>query len=296
MLLDDNLNKNGISSVPCGPAQVHAEVQCPSGVLSMSWNRTEDAGGYTTSIVSVSTGEQVYCNSTEPFCSVSALQCGESYSVQVRSYNGTCLSMPTESLVIKEVPCVPTDVILKRMCANSSVEVSWNGNYGAQSYVAIAVDDSGNSSKCYSNTTTCSFTNPRCSSVYFIRVRAVNNNCSSLESQNVTLHTVPCPPTNVQSSLNCSTNSISVSWDASISAVSYRGRAVGEDGHSVTCDVSSPACQLNDLHCGQVYVITIISSDGTCDSPNSQEHRHKTEIPKRVKPFNESVCLNPTFR
>lgn len=94
--------RNGLFAVPCGPAHVHAEVQCPSGVLSMGWDRTEDAAGYTTSVISGSTGEHVYCNSTSATCSLSNLQCGESYSIQVRSYNGTCLSMPTKSLVIRE--------------------------------------------------------------------------------------------------------------------------------------------------------------------------------------------------
>lgn len=88
--------------------------------------------------------------------------------------------------------------------------------------------------------------------------------------------TVPCPPTNVQSVVNCSTNSASVSWDASVNALSYRGTAVGRDGHTVMCQVSAPGCQFNDLHCGQEYVFIITASDGTCGSPNSQEHRHET--------------------
>ncbi|KAI7794726.1 fibronectin [Triplophysa rosa] len=265
-----------LKSVPCGPANVRAEVQCLSGVLSMGWDRTEDAAGYTTSVVSVSTGEQVYCNSTSAACSLSDLQCGESYSIQVRSYNGTCLSLPTESLMIREVPCVPTEVVARRMCGNSSVEVSWRTSRGAQSYVAVAVDDSGHRTECSSDTTTCSLSTLLCSSVYSISVWAVDDNCSSLESQSITLRTVLCPPTNVQSSLNCSTNSASVSWDANVNALSYRGTAAGRDGHTVTCEVSAPGCQFNDLHCGQEYVFIITASDGTCDSPNSQEHRHET--------------------
>lgn len=99
---DARQQSNCLFAVPCGPVNVRAEVQCPSGVLSMGWDRTEDAAGYTTSVVSVSTREKVYCNSTSTSCSLSDLQCGESYSIQVMSYNGTCMSMPTESLVIRE--------------------------------------------------------------------------------------------------------------------------------------------------------------------------------------------------
>lgn len=88
--------------MPCGPTNVRAEVQCPSGVLSLSWNRTEDAEGYITTIVSETSRELVFCNSTLPSCNVSSLQCGTSYSVQVKSYNGSCVSMPSLPLVVTE--------------------------------------------------------------------------------------------------------------------------------------------------------------------------------------------------
>ncbi|XP_051515678.1 uncharacterized protein LOC127418869 [Myxocyprinus asiaticus] len=269
-------NSTQLKSVPCGPANVRADVQCPSGVLSIGWERTENAEGYITSVVSNSTGQQVYCNTTSANCSVNTLKCGDSYDVQVRSYNGSCLSLPTQSLVLREVPCVPTNVTARWTCANSSVEVTWNGSHGAGSYVAVAVGDNKHRTECSSNTTTCNISDLHCSSVYSISVRAVDGNCSSLESQSITLQTVPCPPTNIQSTVNCSTNSVSLSWTASVHAVSYRGRAVGTDGHSVTCDVSASWCQLNGLHCGQNYMFSVTASDGSCDSTDSQVFRHQT--------------------
>uniref|UniRef100_A0A8C1XY97 Fibronectin type-III domain-containing protein n=1 Tax=Cyprinus carpio TaxID=7962 RepID=A0A8C1XY97_CYPCA len=267
-----------MKSVPCGPTNVRAEVQCPSGVLSLNWDRTEDAEGYIATIVSKTSGELVYCNSTLPSCNVSNLQCGDSYSVQVRSYNSSCLSMLSSPLVIREVPCVPTNVTARRTCGSSTVEVSWSASRGAQSYVAVAVSDDRHRTKCSSNTTTCSIPDLHCSSVYSIRVVAADGNCSSWESQNFTLRTVPCPPTNVQSTMNCSINSATLSWTASPNAVSYRGRASGRDGHNVTCDVRTPGCQLNGLHCGQEYVFVVTASDGSCESPDSVENRHETGI------------------
>lgn len=207
--------------MPCGPSNVRAEVQCPSGVLSLSWDRTEDAEGYIATIVSETSGELVYCNSTSPSCNVNNLQCSDSYSVQVRSYNGSCLSMPSSPLVVREgealfhyivlyhyltsvlpfefyanafdsaslVPCVPTNVTARRTCGSSTVEVSWGASRGAQSYVAVAVGDDGHRTKCSSNTTTCSILDLHCSSVYSISLVAVDGNCSSWESQNVTLRT-----------------------------------------------------------------------------------------------------------
>lgn len=87
------------------------------------------------------------------------------------------------------VPCVPTNVTARRTCGNSTVEVSWKASRGTQSYVAFAVGDDGHRTKCTSNTTTCSIPDLHCSSVYSISLVAVNGNCSSRESQSVTLHT-----------------------------------------------------------------------------------------------------------
>lgn len=211
--------------MPCGPTHVQSEVQCLSGILSISWDRTKDAEGYIATAVSTNTGQLVYCNSTSPACNVSNLQCGDAYSVQVRSYNGSCLSMLSQPLVTREgevliysqsisliskycltsvlllecysnafypallVPCAPTNVTAQRTCGRSSVEVSWNASRGAQSYIAVAVGESGHRTTCSSNTTTCSIPDLHCSSVYSIRLMAVDGNCSSLESQSVTLHT-----------------------------------------------------------------------------------------------------------
>ncbi|KAL0158842.1 hypothetical protein M9458_046918, partial [Cirrhinus mrigala] len=86
----------------------------------------------------------------------------------------------------------------------------------------------------------------------------------------------PCPPTNVQSTMNCNTNSATLSWTASPNAVSYRGRASGGDSHTVTCDATTPGCQLNGLHCGQEYVFVVTASDGSCESPDSAKNRHET--------------------
>lgn len=83
--------------------------------------------------------------------------------------------------------------------------------------------------------------------------------------------------------MNCNTSSATLSWTASPNAVSYRGRALGGDGHTVTCDATTPGCQLNGLHCGQEYVFVITASDGSCESPDSAKNRHETGIALIIK-------------
>ncbi|XP_056304665.1 uncharacterized protein LOC130216807 [Danio aesculapii] len=218
---------------------------------------------------------------------MSNLQCGDSYSIKLQSYNGSCLSMLSAPVVIREVPCVPTNVTATRTCGSSLVNASWQASRGALSYLAFAVGEDGHHTNCSSNTTSCSFADLHCSIMYSISVSAVDGNCSSLQSQNATLRTVPCSPTNVKSVVNCSINSVSLSWSASLAAVSYRGSALGKDGHNITCDAKTPGCQLSGLHCGQEYVFVVSASDGTCDSPNSAENRHQTApcAPQNVSRF-----------
>lgn len=88
--------------VPCGPGNFHTSVNCSTGVLKLTWDQTYGANGYSASLISVSSGRQHFCNSTYPSCSHSTLACGDSYVAQVRSYNGTCFSMFSQPMTIKE--------------------------------------------------------------------------------------------------------------------------------------------------------------------------------------------------
>ncbi|XP_017573413.2 uncharacterized protein LOC108439482 [Pygocentrus nattereri] len=257
-----------MKSVPCGPINVQAQVNCGSGVLWMNWNQTDGADGYTASVVATSNGDQLYCNSTSPSCSLSSLKCGESYALQVRSYNGTCLSLPSQPLILKEVPCVPTNVTVRSTCGNSTV-VIWQASHGAVSYRVIAVDNRGHQTECVSNGTTCSLMDLQCSQVYNISVMAMDEACTSQKSQSVTLLTAPCAPTNVHSLVQCSTNTVTLSWASSPNAVAYVGRGIGSDGHTVMCNSTSLGCQLTGLHCGQDYTLRVVASDGTCMSTDS---------------------------
>uniref|UniRef100_A0A8B9HN00 Fibronectin type-III domain-containing protein n=1 Tax=Astyanax mexicanus TaxID=7994 RepID=A0A8B9HN00_ASTMX len=264
-----------LKSVPCGPANVQAHVVCSSGLLQMNWNHTDGAEGYIASVVAANSADLLYCNSLTTSCSLDSLKCGTSYSLQVRSYNGTCFSMPSPALTFNEVPCVPTNVTVKSTCGNSTV-VTWQASLGAVSYMAIAVSNSGHQSNCTSTGTSCSLTNLLCGQVYSISVVSMDDACTSLKSKNVTLQTVPCAPTNVHSLIQCNTNTVTLNWESSPNAVVYVGTGVGSDGHTVTCNSSSLGCQLSGLHCGQDYTFRVTASDGTCVSRDSDIYIQST--------------------
>lgn len=97
---------------------------------------------------------------------------------------------------------------------------------------------------------------------------------------------VPCPPSQLSVTLNCSTNAAALTWNSSPNAVSYSGKAVSTDGHSVTCDAgASLSCQLQGLQCGKEYSFTVSASDGDCHSPDSNPVIQATGEKKRHRCF-----------
>lgn len=68
-------------------------------MLTLGWNATSNAQGYTT-IISNGNGQMSY-NTTEPGLRIDTLECGVDYSLQVTSFNGTCVSHPSVLPVAK---------------------------------------------------------------------------------------------------------------------------------------------------------------------------------------------------
>ncbi|KAI5096119.1 hypothetical protein C0J45_14549, partial [Silurus meridionalis] len=264
-----------INSIPCGPENFHTSLECSSGAVQLTWDPTYGANGYSASVVAASSGRRMFCNSTFPNCSLSSLTCGESYVAQVRSYNGTCFSMLSQTVTFKGVPCAPTNVTVARTCTNRTT-VMWQASLGAQSYRVIAVSNQGKQSSCSSNTTTCSLIDLQCGQVYNVSVVAIDETCSSIQSQSATLQTGPCAPFNIHSTIQCITNIVTLSWDSSPTSMSYTGRAVGADGSIILCNSSSAQCQFMDLRCGLNYAIKLIASDGMCWSAESETFTQPT--------------------
>ncbi|KAJ8279126.1 hypothetical protein COCON_G00061920 [Conger conger] len=263
-----------MDSVPCGPENLRSFVNYTTGGLSVSWDPSAEAEGFITT-VSSENGVEVSEESLDAHSIFNLLECGWFYTVKVKSLHGSCLSMPSMEH-IKQVPCVPTNVTAERSCGDSSIEVMWEASRGAMYYTAIARSDRGHTHQCSSNGTVCSIPDLHCSEVYTVGVVAGDDNGTSLLSQTVTLHTVPCPPSNLHGWIDCMDNTAVLSWDASPNAVLYRVRAVDTAGHAASCENSSLTCQIGDLHCGEEYTFTVSGNDGTCQSPESTQFKHVT--------------------
>ncbi|KAL2097078.1 hypothetical protein ACEWY4_006285 [Coilia grayii] len=264
-----------MDSVPCVPEYLHGDVNCDTGAITVGWNVTSSLSSQTyTTMVSRGTEQLATCNSTETQCTVQGLECGLYYNITVQAVQDSCHSLSSHVLSIDQVPCVPTAVNAAPTCGDSSIAVTWAATPGDLSYRAQATTTTGHSSHCTSQySTSCSIPNLLCGREYNVSVSASNSDCSSLPSPVVIVKTAPCPPVNIQGSVNCSSGEASLTWDAVPNVVLYNGTAVSADGHVVSCNSSQAGCKLCGLHCGTYYNFSVSATDGTCASPPSAPHK-----------------------
>lgn len=77
--------------------------------------------------------------------------------------------------------------------------------------------------------------------------------------------------------MNCANNSATLSWSISPNTLSYTGKAVNSEGHTVLCDAGiNLGCLLHGLQCDKEYNFTVSSSAGDCQSPDSEPVKLKT--------------------
>uniref|UniRef100_A0A8C2Z104 Fibronectin type-III domain-containing protein n=1 Tax=Cyclopterus lumpus TaxID=8103 RepID=A0A8C2Z104_CYCLU len=176
----------------------------------------------------------------------------------------------------------------------STAQVMWGAARGASSYSVQAVTDQGLAVPCNTTNTSCYLNGLQCSHIYNVTVMARNPACDSMISEThllttglssdreecvhyyttcrylylsfpnpsmcmFSLHSEPCPPTNVQASIACEQLNATVSWQQSDLAVGYVAYFDNQNGHNTSC-VGSDAhtqCVVSGLMCGTVYNIWV---------------------------------------
>lgn len=83
---------------------------------------------------------------------------------------------------------------------------------------------------------------------------------------NVCCHAAPCTPLNLVTYFECDNQLGSVSWGPSDGANMYTATAVGVDGHTHLCVTNGTSCTWEDLHCGEIYNVTVTANDSRCTS------------------------------
>ena len=93
---------------------------------------------------------------------------------------------------LRPVPCVPSGLVAERTCGESSVEVTWTASRGAQRYAVTAASAGGHRAECANGDpsgTACTLQELMCGQTYNVTMVAINDDCTTVESAAVSLHT-----------------------------------------------------------------------------------------------------------
>lgn len=201
-----------LSSEPCQPVIVSAQMLCQSEQVQISWYQASGVVNY----LVTTTGSLGYVKIHNATQSIPAatLPCGQDYNVTVRAQGSDCDSIPSSPAFFKTgiiqylrqqftmhnfchklvfswvlhlplslpAPCPPSDVTTYAQCEFNMGSVSWGSSDGAETYVAVATGLDGHAHQCLTNSTDCSWNDLQCGEEYTVVVRAKNGNCTSLPS------------------------------------------------------------------------------------------------------------------
>uniref|UniRef100_A0A674DRB0 Uncharacterized LOC115157442 n=1 Tax=Salmo trutta TaxID=8032 RepID=A0A674DRB0_SALTR len=258
-------------SAPCLPENVVAELNCNSNVLSVQWQQTPgDADDTYTALAIGSDGYQASCNSTSTSCSISNLQCGQTYEVAVTSSSINCSIIAGSDYRVQSAPCKPQNTTVDLECSTTVATVIWDLTSTSQNYTVTATDMSGTNTSCNTNETSCSFSELSCGEMYTFSVMGHTNVCMSEVSSPMQMLTAPCVPTNIASSLDCGTGMAFITWNSAVGATAYTVQAEGNHGHKSSCSDTGTQCSLKNLACGQEYSVVVVALHTGCPGPGSQ--------------------------
>jgi hypothetical protein len=167
---------------------------------------------------------------------VNILTCGVTYYIRVRARNSAGESAYTNPISQLLLPCPPTNISFTNTTDTSFV-VAWANVTSATSYRIDVATNSNftdilndyNDKLINTNTDTIINLNPN--SIYYIRVRSVNNQGTSQNSTFFSHVTLPAAPSNVLIS-NVATSCFRVSWNSINNAISYRIDIATDDNFS----------------------------------------------------------------
>lgn len=87
----------------------------------------------------------------------------------------------------------------------------------------------------------------------------------------MSLFLAPCPPQNVSAEVSCSSNDMTISWDAIRGADHFLVLVIADDGGtSKSCNTTNTACSISNVTCGNTFSVHVTSVRGACRSQHSQ--------------------------
>ncbi|XP_041862145.1 fibronectin-like [Melanotaenia boesemani] len=255
-------------TAPCPPENVRESINCENGTISITWSAVPGAVLYTATLEEFSKGTSSCCTTSGTGCSIPNLPCGEMHILHVTAEGRTCNSSESEGRITRTVACVPENLKANLSCSNNVASMSWDYSKGGQLYSVRAVGNDGHVDECMSPDNQCDLTSLHCGQHYTATVTAEDMQCKSTTSDSVTIKTVPCTPENITSVFDCVASSLNVSWSESDGADSYIATLQDSNHQSTTCQGTVEGfCSVTGLGCSQLYHVSVVSSDGYCNSP-----------------------------
>ncbi|XP_051736094.1 fibronectin type III domain-containing protein 7-like [Ctenopharyngodon idella] len=258
-------NSFQIQTAPCALTSITAHTDCYSSHITVSWQLNEGSSFY----VATAEGHDqsiLMCNSTSTSCDLATAKCGMQYTIIISASSDKCSSLRSPPLKMHTAPCAPQNVTVNPVCDSNGMMASWSPSLVAESYSLTASSRDGDVRTCRSITNNCTLFHLHCGQIYDVSITASAGNCTSLASQQVTFHTVPCAPQNMSVAVQCDTRTAILSWEESQGSLQYFTWAQTMDGHTLHCDTTGTSCSLRGLTCGTLYNFTAQASDGTCNS------------------------------
>lgn len=83
------------------------------------------------------------------------------------------------------------------------------------------------------------------------------------------LFVAPCAVQSVLSILNCSANTLTVSWEAGTVPAPYNATAVDAGGTAHSCVTETSSCTITSLNCGHQYAVAVRATGNTCEGHDS---------------------------
>uniref|UniRef100_A0AAY4AQB8 Fibronectin type-III domain-containing protein n=1 Tax=Denticeps clupeoides TaxID=299321 RepID=A0AAY4AQB8_9TELE len=272
-------------AAPCSPLNIITQLFCGNNTLLVGWDSSVAQLSYTTS---ARTGQDaaVTCSTQGTSCRLDNLRCGQKYNVTVTASRGDCSSASSSAVTVQTAPCIPQNIFGKLDCNSNSLIASWDLAVGARTYLTSLVGPGMYSGLCSTANMSCTFSGLQCASQYRLSVASSDGICNSSYSSTVLLNSAPCEPQNVVTVLRCGADAATISWDASIGASRYTVLSQNK-GQQTSYQTSNTSFDLSQLTPSDVYNISVLADDGTCNSTSRNSAILKTvPVPPSISAVN----------
>ncbi|XP_061652447.1 uncharacterized protein LOC133488520 [Phyllopteryx taeniolatus] len=254
-----------LTTEPCVP--MNLSIHFNMSEARVRWGVSRGAGSYCVQAVA-DQGLTATCNSTDTQCTLTGLQCNQTYNVTVAAKNNVCNNTVTsDTYRLMTEPCPPTKVQVAVECTQLSVFVSWEQSDLAVGYIAHIYNHYGYDTlmcKAEDTDTNCVISGLMCGTQYDVWAIALGEEYNSSDSTMVSFTSAPCLPTNIEVEVDCNSDGVAVaSWDPPYGTANISLTASG--GLQVHCQAENNICNVSGLSCGETYNVSLTASNNHCD-------------------------------